>query len=301
MFKKLSFFIFLISIFNPFHHNAMAWDTCPMDGTKIDVSELININRPAGINSYVCNAPVDSFNMTVKQLAMCTADPTDYLNGNSSVDPCFYFWNHREGDAAISMGVTPAAETSFPAIFPPTGTYTHGYALTSMTFEITAEYETNAIVTAGNEAGNAWTGALFVGPGNRSGSMEDMANGSWQLFTEGFLSSQSSKNTLSFSYNSLDTQSFLNTLSLTSVRGSAQNMYVVNSSGTLASNYSEAQDLLVVETYLEPRVITDLTKEIIYKYSNSLAGRFFWENLGGGNWLALGFQLGYLGFDMEFN
>ena len=298
--KKFVLFIFLLAVLNPFNASSTAWDTCPMDGTKIDVSELININRPAGIASYVCNAPVATFDMEIKQMALCTADPTNYINGISSVDPCFYLLNHRTGDSVINVGITPAASASFPTTFPPTGTYSHSYALLNNTFSITAEYETNATVLAANEAGNGWIASSFVGPGNRSVSMRNMALGSWQLFTEGFQSSQSSKNTMLFSYDSLSTSNFLNTLTSTNSRGNLEILTLVDSSGNLAADYSDVSDMLFIETFPSPIEITDKTTELRYMYSQRLAGRFIWTNAGS-SWVSLGFHLGSIGFKTEFN
>lgn len=280
----------------------MAWDTCPMDGTKIDRSELINVTRPAGTFSYVCEAPVETFDITIRQLAMCTSDPTDYLNGNSSEDPCIYLLDYKAGDTPISVGITSAAETSFPATFPPTGTYTHGYGLLDKTIAITAEYEVNNTILAANENGNGWVpGITFFGPGNRTVTMENLANAQWQLSTEGFASSQSQKNTINFAYNSLSTSSFLNTLSsVHPTSGNVQKTYLLDSNSSLASTYNEVEDLLIVDTYASPKVITDATNEIIYKYSPALAGRIIWEK-SGPLWIAYGFMLGNVQFAMDFN
>ena len=280
----------------------MAWDACPMDGAKIDRSELINITRPVGTFSYVCEAPVETFNLTIRQLAMCTSDPTDFLNGNSSEDPCIYLLDYKAGDIPISIGITSASEASFPATFPPTGTYTHGYGLLDKTIEITSEYEVNNTITAANEDGNGWvSGVTFFGPGNRTVTMENLVDDLWQLSTEGYASSQSQKNTINFAYNSLSTSSFLNTISsVHPTSGNIQKTYLLDSNSSLASSYSDVQDLLIVDTYASPKVITDATNEIIYKYSPDIAGRIIWENVGE-QWIAYGFMLGNIKFAMEFN
>ena len=298
-FHKLTFFVFIIQAFTL---NAFAnWDACPYEGTKIDRSELININRPAGMFSYVCEAPVESFNIVFKQLAMCTADPTDFLNGTSEVDPCIYLMNTNTGDSELSIGITSSAETSFQATFPPTGTYTHGYTLLDKTIGITAEYEINDVIFAANENGNAWQVSTFFGPGNRTVTMKNLVDDLWQLSTEGFTSSQSSKNTINFAYDSFSTSQFLNTLSQTHpTTGNAQIMYLTNSDGKVASTFSEVQDVLIVDTYASPTIITDQTSEISFKYSPDLAGRIIWEETMG-QWVAFGFMLGNIKFSMEFN
>ena len=300
----MRFFLLILILFNLnfFNSSALAqWDSCPYEGTKIDRSELININRPAGIISYVCEAPVDSFNIVFKQLAMCTSDPTDFLNGTSEDDPCIYLMNTNTGDSELSIGITSSAETSFQATFPPTGTYTHGYSLLDKTIGITAEYEVNGAILAANEDGNAWQGATFFGPGNRTVTMENLVDDLWQLSTEGFTSSQSSKNTINFAYDSLSTSEFQSTLSQTHpTTGNVQMMYLTNSDGKVASTFSEVQDVLIVETYASPTIITDQTSEISFKYSPDLAGRIIWEETMG-QWVAFGFMLGNIKFSMEFN
>ena len=60
------------------------------------------------------------------------------MKGNEIENPCFYLWNHNQGDNAISFGVTKSSETSFPATLPPTGVYTHGFGTISATTGITA-------------------------------------------------------------------------------------------------------------------------------------------------------------------
>ena len=298
-FYKLTFFVFIIQALTV---NAFAnWDACPYEGTKIDRSELTNINRPAGMFSYVCEAPVESFNIVFKQLAMCTADPTDFLNGTSEVDPCIYLMNTNTGDSELSIGITSSAETSFQATFPPTGTYTHGYTLLDKTIGITAEYEVNDVIFAANGDGNAWQVSTFFGPGNRTVTMKNLVDDLWQLSTEGFTSSQSSKNTINFAYDSFSTSQFLNTLSQTHpTTGNAQMMYLTNSDGKVASTFSEVQDVLIVDTYASPTIITDQTSEISFKYSPDLAGRIIWEEMVG-QWVAFGFMLGNIKFSMEFN
>ena len=116
------------------------YDSCPMNGSKIDVSELSNITTGSG-SLKMCDAPVDSFNIVVHQLTMCTSDPIDYLLGNTTENPCVYLWNTSNGDDAISFGVTKSSETTFPATLPPTGVYTHGYASLSTSLNINIELE----------------------------------------------------------------------------------------------------------------------------------------------------------------
>lgn len=305
--NKIYKFFFLVVVINAMnsHLYASSYDACPYEGTKIAREELINLTRPVGTQSYVCHAPVESFDIVFNQLAMCTADPTQFLNGSSDVDPCIYLMNTRNGDDPLSMGMTSAAETSFPATFPPTGVYTHGYALIDKTISITAEYEVNNTIRAGNSEGNTTIEGTFLGPGNRTVTMENLANGLWTLSTEAFSSSQSTKNTVNFVYNSLSVSQFLNTLSTTSALGNSQINYLLNNDGKLASTYSEVDGLLLIETYSNPKVISDQTSEILYKFSPDLAGRIIWENgalLGLGDiWVASGFMLGNIRFTMDFN
>ena len=80
--------------------------------------------------------------------------------------------------------------------------------------------------------------------------MKNLVDDLWQLSTEGFTASQSSKNTINFAYDSFSTSQFLNTLSQTHpTTGNAQMMYLTNSDGKVASTFSEVQDVLIVDTY----------------------------------------------------
>ena len=299
-------FIFLLVAINALNSNAYASsvDNCPYEGTKIARGELVDLTRPEGTTSYLCQAPVESFEIVINQLAMCTADPTQYLNGSDEVDPCVYLMNTRNGDDPLTIGMTSVAETSFPATFPPTGIYTHGYALIDKTIAITAEYEVNNTIRAGNEAGNGTIEGTFFGPGNRTVTMKNLEDGLWTLSTEAFSSSQSTKNTMNFVYNSLSITQFLNTLSTTSALGNAHMNYLLKTDGKLASTYSEVDGLLLIETYGDPKVVTDQTTEILYKFSPDLAGKIVWEkmNFGAGDvWIASGFLLGNIRFTMDFN
>ena len=131
--------------------------------------------------------------------------------------------------------------------------------------------------------------------------MKNLVDDLWQLSTEGFTSSQSSKNTINFAYDSLSTSEFQSTLSQTHpTTGNVQMMYLTNSDGKVASTFSEVQDVLIVETYASPKIITDQTSEISFKYSPDLAGRIIWEETMG-QWIAFGFMLGNIKFSMEFN
>ena len=99
---------------------ANGYDNCPMNGDMIDVSELASVTTGA-FPLKTCDAPVSAFELTFHALGMCNSDPTDFLLGNSTVDPCFYLWNTATGDNSISFGVTSSSETSFPATLPPSG------------------------------------------------------------------------------------------------------------------------------------------------------------------------------------
>ena len=66
--NKIYKFIFLVVVINAMnsHLYASSYDACPYEGTKIAREELINLTRPVGTQSYVCHAPVESFDIVFK-------------------------------------------------------------------------------------------------------------------------------------------------------------------------------------------------------------------------------------------
>jgi hypothetical protein len=307
--KKL--FLTLVFLFYPltFSGNLYAvngFANCPMVDGKIDASELGSVaTNPGGART--CDAPVDSFSLTFYKLALCTSDPNDFIMGNSTVDPCYYLWNTAEGDTSISFGVTKSSETSFPATLPPTGIYTAGYAEIAVTVPINVELEFDqALMFGGNSEGTAWSLPLpskFIGGGDRNMTMEDFLSGTYFGFTEAFSEAQSSFNNYSFTYNSLSTTEFLNTLvndTPLSHNGNYRSTFLLNDSGALASTYSDASRLIIKDEFSNPVTITDQTSILTYKYSPDYAARITYVPSGGGGWVVTSILFGDTQFSMEF-
>ena len=279
-------------------------ETCKMNGSKIDVSEITNLSPK------VCDAPVTSFNLDVFQLAVCTSDPTEFLKGNSTEDPCFYFWDHSKGDNSISVGVTKSSETSFPSSLPPTGVYTHGFGTISSTVGINAEFEFDEQkIIGGNSEGTAWYSAPFLNSpqsfiqgGDRNVTMKDFTDGNYTKFTETFTESQASLNEFTFTYNSLSVSTFLNTLErgfAAPHNGNYGRSLLINNDYDLASSYNDATKIIIIEDYANPKVITDQTNSILFKYSPDYTARLnFVAN--GDNWIVPGLFFGNPQFDIEF-
>tara|TARA_B100001059_G_scaffold44988_1_gene37507 strand:+ start:1290 stop:2138 length:849 start_codon:yes stop_codon:yes gene_type:complete len=281
-----------------------------MNGSKIDVSELSNITTGSG-SLKMCDAPVDSFNIVVHQLTMCTSDPIDYLLGNTTENPCVYLWNTSNGDDAISFGVTKSSETTFPATLPPTGVYTHGYASlsTSLNINIELEFDEQRMI-AGNSDGTAWHSApalndpqSFVGGGNRTMTMKDFKDANYYGFTELFSESQSSLNNYIFKYNSFSGSAFVNRFddNTPSIHnGNTGTSLLLNDNDELATDYNDAKKLLVTQNYSSPITITDQVNTIIYKYSPDLAARVTFSPYGVGNWIVTSIIFGNSQFDITF-
>ena len=297
--------IFFSLMFSSIVYAVNGVENCPMNDGKIDVSEISNI---AGWPLKTCDAPASSFSITVHALALCESDPMENILGNTTVDPCFYLWNTASGDSEISFGVTTSSETSFPATLPPSGVYTHGYGLISATIPISVELEFDEQkLYAGNSDGTNWDLSAprsFVGGGNRSMSMKDFADGNYYGFTEAFSESQSSFNNYSFTYNSVETSSFVNRVSRNTPNthnGALTDTFLLNNDNNLASSYGEVTKILVLDEYATPFTITDSTSTITYKYSPTYATRVTFSDVGGGNWLATSILFGGSRFDIEFD
>lgn len=303
-------FIFVLGTFSSASAQTTPFDVCPMNGDKIDVSEIANISTGGASGTKVCDAPVSSFNITVHQLTMCTSDPTEYLKGNSAEDPCFYLWDTNRGDTAISFGVTKSSAASFPATLPPTGVYTHGFGTLSTTLEINSEFEFDeAKIIGGNSEGTGWYSAPFLNSpqkflhgGDRNVTMKDLADELYSKFTETFTESQSSFNDYSFTYNSLSTVSFLNTLEREYAaphNGNYGRALLLNNNNQLATSYDDATKLISIEDYSSPVTITDDINTIIYKYSPDQAARLTFSPVGS-IWIVTSILFGNTQFTIEF-
>ena len=307
--KKLSLVLAFLLFFGMLIgklHAVNGFENCPMVDGKIDASELGYIaTNPGGART--CDAPVDNFLLTFYKLALCTSDPNDYILCNSTTDPCFYLWNTAEGDEAISFGVEKGNEFSFPALLPPSGVYTAGYAEMSVTVPINVELEFDeALMFGGNSEGTAWSLPIpsrFIGGGDRNMTMQDFLSGSYFGFTEAFSESQSTFNNYSFTYNSLSTTGFLNTLvndTALSHNGNYRSTFLLNDSGALASTYSDATSLIIKDKFSNPITITDQTSTVTYKYSPDYAARITFVPTGGGGWVVTSILFGDTQFAMEF-
>ena len=309
MFKKNIFiftYIFLVHIISGQSFAANGFDNCPMNGDMIDVSELSNVTTGSA-PLKTCDAPVSSFELTFHALGMCNSDPTEYILGNSAVDPCFYLWNTAAGDSSMSFGVTSSSETSFPATLPPSGVYTHGFATISTTMPISIEMEFDEQkMFAGNSDATAWDlggGAQkFVGGGDRTMRMQDFALGNYYGFTELFSESQSTFNNYKFEYDSLLTGSFLNqALGAAPIdNGNTRDVFLLNTNNTLADNYDDVAKMVIMDEYANPITITDQTNTITYKYSPRYAARMTFSPTGLGGWIVTSILFGDTQFSMEF-
>ena len=305
MFKQkillITFFIFIVS---GKLYAANGFDNCPMNGDMIDVSELSSVTTGTA-PLKTCDAPVSAFNLS-SCIGMCDSDPTEFLLGNSAVDPCFYMWNTDTGDTAISFGVTTSSETSFPATLPPTGVYTHGFATISATIPISIEMEFDEQkMFAGNSDATGWDIAggpqKFVAGGDRTMRMQDFASGNIYGFTELLSESQSSFNNYKFEYDSLELQSFSNTLlgTVPNDKGSIRDIYLTDDNNDLASGYDSVTKMIIMDQYASPIRITDQTSTITYKYSPRYAARMTFSPVGD-NWIVTSILFGDTQFDMEF-
>ena len=298
-------FLYFFSILSGKLYAVNGFENCPMVDGKIDASELGNIVTNSG-GARTCDAPVDNFSLTIYKLAICTSDPNDYILGNSTDDPCFYLWNTAGGNEAISFGVTKSSEASFPAILPPSGVYTAAYAEMSVTVPIDVELEFDeALMFGGNSEGTAYnlSPSKFIGGGDRNMTMEDFLSGSYFGFTESFSESQASFNNYSFTYNSLSTSGFSNTLvsnRVLSHNGNTRSTFLLNDSGTLASTYSDAASLIIKDQFSSPITVTDQTSTITYKYSPDYSARITFVPSGGGGWIVTSILFGDTQFAMEF-
>ena len=285
---------------------ANGFDNCPMNGDKIDVSEISNITTGTA-PLKTCDAPVSAFEITIHSAGLCERDPTDFLLGNSSEDPCFYLWNSDTGDTPITFGVTSSSEAAFPATLPPTGIYTHGFGTISATIPISIEMEFDEQkMFAGNSDATNWDLAggpqKFVAGGDRTMRMQDFALGNYYGFTELLTESQSSFNDYKFTYDSLLTSSFLNQFQGTSPidNGNIRDVYLLDNNNQLADTYDSVAKMVLLDEYASPKTITDKTSTITYKYSPRYAARMTFSPTGLGGWIVTSILFGDTQFMMEF-
>jgi hypothetical protein len=158
----------------------------------------------------------------------------------------------------------------------------------------------------GNSAGTGWSvpsPSKFIAGGERNMSMQDFLTGNLFGFTEAFSESQPNFNDYSFTYNSLSTTEFLNTLiSYTAVShsGNYRSVFLLNDSGRLASTYSDVSSLIIKDEFSSPITITDQTSTVTYKYSTDYAARITVVPTGLGGWFVTSILFGDTQFAMEF-
>ena len=113
---------------------------------------------------YQCYAPAESFEITFDSIALCTANPeTEYGAGRNIDDTCTYVL--KRTDDQITVNMNNVASTSFPAVLPGVGTYTHALFTISNLSSIKAEIELeNGTAIAANDARNGAGAGTFCGP-----------------------------------------------------------------------------------------------------------------------------------------
>ena len=128
---------------------------------KVSITNELN-TTPGQLDT--CYAPADSFEITFDSIALCTANPeTEYGAGRNIDDTCTYVLKRTDDQITINMSNT--ASTSFPAVLPGVGTYTHALLTISNLSSIKAEMEfENGIAFGANDARNGVGAGTFCGP-----------------------------------------------------------------------------------------------------------------------------------------
>ena len=113
---------------------------------------------------FQCYAPAESFEITFDSIALCTANPeTEYGAGRNIDDTCTYVLNRTDDQLTVNM--SNVASTSFPAVLPGVGTYTHALFVISNLSSIKAEIEfEDGMALAANDARNGAGAGTFCGP-----------------------------------------------------------------------------------------------------------------------------------------
>ena len=242
-----------------------------------------------------CFAPAESFEITFDSIALCTANPeTEYGAGRNIDDTCTYVLQRTDDQITVNMSNT--ASTSFPAVLPGVGTYTHALLTISKFSSIKAEMEFEDGTAFGANDGRDGTGAgTFCGP-------PLAAEGNYNVSTFYNSATFTTAETLANCYG---TSRSANKNSGTLVTDTLNPMefgnsfaglgLLLDSDYNLASDEADSAYHLLSYPFSTPATVDAETVSMNYKFSTDQAHRIWYTPVGAGQVVIL---MSYLG---DFN
>ena len=163
-FKYFILFLSLITIFEITNSKDAKADACTVTNGVYSETEIKN----------GCEATPDFYEIVIYKMYLCTSAPTiPTVTAVVDLTNCSQIFNSASGSTA---NVAQGAEVDLTGTYtrPPTGTYTHGYALMDNTFGITASIQIDGAMT-GQAGGTGVYCRTVAGSGNHtsSGSHDD--------------------------------------------------------------------------------------------------------------------------------
>lgn len=163
-FKYFILFLSLITIFEMTNSKDAKADACTVTNGVYSETEIKN----------GCEATPDFYEIVIYKMYLCTSAPTiPTTSATVDLTNCSQVFNSAAGS---TTNVSQSASVDLTGTYtrPPTGTYTHGYAMMDNTFGITASIQIDGAMT-GQAGGTGVYCRTVAGSGNHtsSGSHDD--------------------------------------------------------------------------------------------------------------------------------
>ena len=283
-FYLIAFSVFSYAAFLSNSYAIEAEYNCDTNGNgKVSTTSELSSGGWKNLSLGTCYAPAESFEIVFDSIALCTANPeTEYGAGRNIDDTCTYVLNRTDDQVTVNM--SNAASTSFPAILPGVGTYTHALLVTSKFYKIKAEIEfENGLGVAANDARDNQSSGNFCGP-----PLEAQGNYSVSTFYDfaSFTLAQTLANCYATSRNASKNTGVLNTDSLlpTEFSNSATGLgLLLDSDYNLASDESDTVYYLFPYEFATPVTVNAETTSMNYKFSTDQAHRIWYMTVGVGS------------------
>jgi hypothetical protein len=163
-FKYFILFLSLITIFEMTNSKDANADACTVTNGVYSETEIKN----------GCEATPDFYEIVIYKMYLCTIAPTiPTTSATVDLTNCSQVFNSAAGSTTnVSQGASVDLTGTYTR--PPTGTYTHGYAMMDNTFGITASIQIDGAMT-GQAGGTGVYCRTVAGSGNHtsSGSHDD--------------------------------------------------------------------------------------------------------------------------------
>lgn len=163
-FKYFILFLSLITIFEMTNSKDAKADACTVTNGVYSETEIKN----------GCEATPDFYEIVIYKMYLCTSAPTiPTTSATVDLTNCSQVFNSAAGSTTnVSQGASVDLTGTYTR--PPTGTYTHGYAMMDNTFGITASIQIDGAMT-GQAGGTGVYCRTVAGSGNHTstGSHDD--------------------------------------------------------------------------------------------------------------------------------